>query len=46
MGLLDDTDRTLSETMELKDEKGKKVEVENPTYAAWIERDPPPRLGL
>jgi hypothetical protein len=38
-GLLDGTDRAPSETMEVEDEKGKKVEVENPTYAAWIERD-------
>jgi hypothetical protein len=25
--------------MELEDEKGRKVEVENLAYAAWIERD-------
>jgi hypothetical protein len=39
MGLLDGTDRAPSETMELEDEKGRKVEVENLAYAAWIERD-------
>jgi hypothetical protein len=39
MGLLDGTDRAPSETLELEDEKGKKVEVENSAYAAWIERD-------
>jgi hypothetical protein len=39
MGLLDGTDRAPSETMELEDEKGKKVEVENTVYAAWIEHD-------
>jgi hypothetical protein len=39
MGLIDGTGRAPSETMELEDKKGKKVEVENPAYAACIERD-------
>jgi hypothetical protein len=39
MGLLDGTDYAPYETMELEDEKGKKVKVENLAYAAWIERD-------
>jgi hypothetical protein len=39
MGLLDGSDRAPPEIMEVEDDKGKKVEGENPAYAAWIERD-------
>ena len=39
MGLLDGTDCTPLETLEAEDENKKKVEVENPAYAAWIARD-------
>jgi hypothetical protein len=39
IGLLDGTDRAPPEIIEVEDEKGKKVQVENLAYAAWIERD-------
>jgi hypothetical protein len=39
MGLLDGSDRAPPEIMEVEDDKGKKVQVKNPAYAAWIERD-------
>jgi hypothetical protein len=39
MGLLDGSDHAPPEIMEVEDDKGKKIQVENPAYAAWIERD-------
>jgi hypothetical protein len=39
MGLLDGSDRAPPEILEVEDDKGKKVQMENPAYAAWIKRD-------
>jgi hypothetical protein len=39
MGLLDGSDRAPPEILEVEDDKGKKIQVENLAYTAWIERD-------